>query len=197
MRKTHTQNFSQSRLQSRRSLVSRVLISTTVIAGLTLTGCDKTRDMLGLKRPQTDEFDVMDRAPLSTPPHYNLKPPLPGQDEQTALQNTTDATTIARNALNEADTDMNRAHNAYASGRDNTDYSESEKALLARAGATKHNAAHNDIIREQLAREAAIETAKAENEDAPGADLVFWKKTKKQQTGDVIDPIAERKKQIG
>lgn len=194
MRKTHTQNLSQSRVR----FISRVLISTAVIAGFTLTGCDKTRDVLGLKRPQTDEFDVMDRAPLSTPPHYNLKPPLPGQDEQTALKNTTDATAMARNALEGADTDMNRAHNAYASGHDyaRAGYSESEKALLAQAGATTNNASHNDIIREQLAREAAVEAAKAENEDAPGADLVFWKETKKQQPGDVIDPIAERKKQI-
>jgi len=50
-----------------------------VLLGLALStaGCDSTRQALGLKRTQSDEFEVSDRQPLSVPPNYALRPPMP------------------------------------------------------------------------------------------------------------------------
>lgn len=44
-----------------------------------LGGCQKAQETLGLSRVEPDEFSVVDRKPLSVPPGYGLKPPVPGQ----------------------------------------------------------------------------------------------------------------------
>ncbi len=50
-----------------------------------LTGCNSTKETLGLSRRAPDAFDVVLRAPLELPPDYALRPPVPGaprpQDE--------------------------------------------------------------------------------------------------------------------
>ena len=43
-----------------------------------LSGCSGTKETLGLERQSPDEFAVVRRAPLSLPPEYNLRPPVPG-----------------------------------------------------------------------------------------------------------------------
>lgn len=45
---------------------------------LALTGCEQTRQSLGLDRVPPDEFAVVTRAPLSVPPGIDLQPPRPG-----------------------------------------------------------------------------------------------------------------------
>jgi Protein of unknown function (DUF3035) len=51
-----------------------------VVAGIVLLvgGCGNVRDTLGLGKNVPDEFAVVTRAPLSMPPTYDLRPPLPG-----------------------------------------------------------------------------------------------------------------------
>ena len=49
-------------------------------AAVLLGGCEKTKRALGQTKSAPDEFAVYQRAPLSLPPSYNLRPPSPGQD---------------------------------------------------------------------------------------------------------------------
>jgi hypothetical protein len=59
-------------------------IGLIVAVGLTwasivgLTGCEQSRDALGLNKKQPDEFAVVTRAPLVIPPEATLRPPRPG-----------------------------------------------------------------------------------------------------------------------
>lgn len=153
---------------------SHFFMGLAVIAGLSISGCDKTRETFGLKRQNMDEFDVMDREPLSTPPNYRLSPPTPNAP----ITAVTSAQAQAKQAIAGDSTSVN----AY------TAQSESESSFLAKAGA---NGADN-TIREELAREAEQEV---DNDDAPGADLVFWKQSASNRKGkDVIDPVAENQK---
>lgn len=49
-----------------------------LLASTTLAGCDKLRHTFGLDHYQADEFRVPSNPPLSMPPDYNLRPPVPG-----------------------------------------------------------------------------------------------------------------------
>jgi PBP1b-binding outer membrane lipoprotein LpoB len=52
-----------------------------VAATLLLTGCaDKVKKTLGMERTTPDEFSVVERAPLTVPPDFNLMPPSDGAD---------------------------------------------------------------------------------------------------------------------
>lgn len=57
---------------------SRYILATSVCAMTLLTGCDKAKEALGLKREQPDEFTILSRPPLSAPPSIALAPPKPG-----------------------------------------------------------------------------------------------------------------------
>jgi hypothetical protein len=79
------------------SLRSRILGPLLLSGGLfLLAGCDSgnlTRTF-GLTRDAPDEYTVTTRAPLSMPPEYNLRPPLPGAprpQEQTERQQAEEA----------------------------------------------------------------------------------------------------------
>ena len=49
-----------------------------MVGALSLGGCDKTKEVLGLKREQPDEYTILSRPPLSAPPCLALTPPKPG-----------------------------------------------------------------------------------------------------------------------
>lgn len=51
-----------------------------LMAAVLLGGCEETKRALGQTKTAPDEFAVYQRAPLSLPPNYNLRPPSPGQD---------------------------------------------------------------------------------------------------------------------
>ena len=50
-----------------------------------LSGCDSVRDTLGLKRSEPDEFNIIERHHLTTPPGYGLRPPLTGQSNPAVI----------------------------------------------------------------------------------------------------------------
>lgn len=58
----------------------RVLLAASVAAGsaLALSGCTDARKALGFEKAPPDEFQVVERAPLSMPPDFSLRPPAPG-----------------------------------------------------------------------------------------------------------------------
>lgn len=49
-----------------------------LIAGTTLSGCEQFRHTFGLDHAQGDAFVIPTNPPLSMPPDYNRRPPLPG-----------------------------------------------------------------------------------------------------------------------
>lgn len=54
------------------------LIFLLLLGVVLLSGCSGAKESLGLERQAPDEFAVVRRAPLSLPPEYNLRPPVPG-----------------------------------------------------------------------------------------------------------------------
>tara|TARA_R110002095_G_scaffold215483_1_gene209846 strand:- start:2000 stop:2473 length:474 start_codon:yes stop_codon:yes gene_type:complete len=150
-----------------------------VLIGLALstTGCEQTRQALGLKRTQVDEFQVADRDPLSVPPDYKLRPPLPN------------APAPAEVAPSE------RAKEALLGDQAaNTTRSAAEKNLLAQASTQGSRQGKDSTIREKLAQDSVLSK---DTEKAPGEALAFWKDKSSQKIGDVIDPIAENKRHNG
>lgn len=50
------------------------IIVLAVLAVLTLSACDTTKEKLGITSKAPDEFMVVPRAPLSLPPEYDYSP---------------------------------------------------------------------------------------------------------------------------
>lgn len=65
----------------------RMKYTPIAIALLLLSACsgDEVKSTLGLERSAPDEFKVVSRPPLSVPPEFTLRPPLPGEDEVAGL----------------------------------------------------------------------------------------------------------------
>ena len=143
----------------------------TVAVALSTTACDKTRESMGLKRVQENEFEVMDRQPLSVPPNYSLRPPMPNAPAAAAV----DSTEKAKEAL-------------LGDQVKNDTKSAAEKDFLAKANA--ENVDHS--VRADLAKEVP-----AKEEVAPGEALVFWKEGESKKAGDVIDPRVENRAHNG
>ena len=91
---------------------------------LTAGACsDGVKRTLGLQRNQPDEFAVVERAPLTLPPNYDLNPPAPGADRP---QETTPVNT-ARGLILRSEPNAPKAVNGTSTG---------ETTLLSKAGAT-------------------------------------------------------------
>ncbi len=153
-----------------RNFISMTAILSAIVM---ISGCDKTREVFGLKRTQVDEFGVVDRHPLSTPPNYNLRPPL-------------------KNAKNLAHNIVNRKAKKAVFGSNVGDTSvpvaAGEKAFLNEAGATN--------LDPDVRSKIADENPAIEKEGLPsvGEDLVFWKNKSTRKNDDVIDPQVENEK---
>ena len=89
------------------------------VAGVALSGCESTKNALGLNKVVPDEFRVVTKAPLVVPPDYALRPPEPGQPRPQELQ----PESAARQAL--------------LGERDAVNRSDGEKLLVAKAGGDK------------------------------------------------------------
>lgn len=63
--------------QSRISVALAAFLSVTTALGLSACG-QGVKKTLGLQRNVPDEFAVVERAPLTLPPNYDLAPPEPG-----------------------------------------------------------------------------------------------------------------------
>jgi hypothetical protein len=131
------------------------------VAGLALlvSGCSSLRSMVGLDKDPPDEFQVVNRAPLSMPPDYGLRAPQPGasrpQETSTADQ--------ARQIV--IDRQAGGSSIQPVEGR-----SDSETALLKKAGAL--NADPN--IRREIDTDGSM---LADNDKRWIDSLMFWKST--------------------
>jgi hypothetical protein len=142
-----------------------------LLAGLALSGCGDTRKALGFDKAPPDEFKIVNRAPLSLPPDYALRPPQPGatrpQEQGVPEQ--------ARQVLLGATAPAARpAASPTASA--------GESALLAKVGASNTD----PRIREMVNRDSV---ALADADRTFLDRIVFWKKP--DPPGTVVDPQAE------
>jgi hypothetical protein len=168
-----TVNLSHHRPTSARALTRLGLV---LLAGLSLSACGDVKQKLGFNREAPDEFTVLQRAPLSVPPDFALRPPEPGAvrpQEGSEKDRARDAL-LGRTAKNPR---------VYARELEaNSSLSQGEKTVLTRAGA---NEAESNI-RDTVDRE----TSTLAKEMQSFTDyLVFWEDRTYQ--GTAVDPVKE------
>lgn len=136
---------------------------------LVLAACGSVREDLGLGRSAPDEFAVIDRPPLSMPPDFGLRPPMPGAPRPQEI----DPSVSASNAiLGKSDSAVTTAHTA----------SDAERALIQQTGA--NNVAPD--IRTTINNESAVSV----DADPHLMDQLLWWK-KDNQPGTTVDATAE------
>jgi hypothetical protein len=116
---------------------------------LVLSGCGNLRDTLGLGKNTPDEFAVVTRAPLSLPPTYDLRPPLPGAPRPQE-QRSSDAARQALLGQVPATGDM-AASSGLKPVTVQSVAGQGERGLLTQAGA----GTADDAVRAQIDRETA------------------------------------------
>ena len=97
---------------------ARIVLAALLLAG-GVAGCKSASQALGMTKVQPDEFRVVTKAPLTLPPDYSLRPPMPGEPRAQELQ----PESAARQAL--------------LGERDAEARSEGERLLATKAGADK------------------------------------------------------------
>jgi len=127
------------------------------LAALSLAACGDVRDDLGLGRSSPDEFAVVDRAPLSVPPEFTLRPPLPGAPRPQEVDQT-----------QRADTTL-FGEEGSAAQKNTGRMSSAEQMLLASTGADKAN----PDIRQVIDREASQRIV---GDEHLVDNLLWWKK---------------------
>lgn len=88
------------------------------VAAVAVSGCSGVRRAVGADKIAPDEFRVITKPPLEIPPEYNLRPPTPGEPRP---QDLAPSDLAASTLVNPA----------------NTQASDAEQLLLAKAGAAR------------------------------------------------------------
>jgi len=140
-------------------------------AGLLLAGCNSISPSLGLDPVAPDEFTVVTKAPLTLPPDFTLRPPVPGapRPQETQPQQQARAALLnpgGGNVVAPVVTTQNRTVG--------------EAVLLANAGAVAPDPGIRALV--------DLENAQLLNQGNGFLEQVlFWQ----QPNTDVLDPIAE------
>lgn len=66
------------RIGSMKPIKKTAFLISLMTAGALLAGCESARKVFGNEKTGPDEFAVYSRPPLSLPPDYRLRPPMPG-----------------------------------------------------------------------------------------------------------------------
>lgn len=156
----------------------RIHLCLSLAAVIGLAACGDAREELGLSRQAPDEFAVYQRAPLSVPPDYGLRPPVPGSRDNNLMTPTDDA----RGALL---TSTPNAPPATPTPPAGSAHSRGTVALLSRTGALDAD----PEIRAKINRETTI---LAEADQSFTERLMFW--STPTVYGTVVDPTAEARR---
>lgn len=139
------------------------------VASFALAGCGgNVAESLGLGRNPPDAFAVVDRAPLSVPPDFSLRPPVPGAPRPQEIEMTRLAEDIVSGGAKTAAPSVG---------------SDAEKALLVRVDAEKADPYIKDLVDWEAAQKPK------ESPHLLGRLLGASKTGAAEQT---IDPQAER-----
>ncbi len=148
-------------------IASFAIALATVVA---LSGCEQAKQMLGQTKQAPDEFAVFQRAPLSVPPDFALRPPAPGTERPQAVN----------------PRDQARAALTRTPATDSTaPLSAGEQSILRLTGANQADTG--------IRAKVNAETRELEQDSGSITDkLVFWRKP--AEFGTTIDPTAEQKR---
>ena len=140
-------------------------------AGLVLAGCNSVSQSLGLDPLSPDEFNVVAKAPLTLPPDFTLRPPVPGAPRPQEVE----PQRLAQAAL------LNPGVGGVAAPAVTTENrTAGEMALLGIAGAVDPDPSIRALV--------DLENAQLLNRgDGFLEQVLFWQQPKP----DVIDPVAE------
>lgn len=151
----------------------KLLITTCLLGAVALSACSReTKEDLGLVKVAPDEFAVVTRAPLSVPPDYALRPPVPGQQRPMEIS-TQD--TARQTVFGEGDVSRSGVATSTPSG-----------SFLDKVGATNANPAIRQVVDEEV-------TAEVEDNRPTAERLMFWRDSEAQK-GTPIDPVAEKQR---
>ncbi|PHQ70003.1 MAG: hypothetical protein COB93_06570 [Sneathiella sp.] len=150
-----------------------------LLAVVALTGCEGTKQILGLNKEGPDEFTVLTKAPLIIPPDFSLRPPTPGQQgpQDRLANNRAKAALLGKQSINQTPVTVAEAQ---ALGM-----SAGELALLRDAGAENVN----PDIRQLVNTETII---LAENDETFMERIMFWQE--QPLFGTVVNPAQEKKR---
>lgn len=95
--------------------MKKTLVLLVMIPAL-LGGCSNVKKTLGMERNQPDEFAVVERAPLTMPPNFNLLPPRPGTEAAKAADSAVTAENLVLGTGNPSAPVASTAENAVLSG---------------------------------------------------------------------------------
>ena len=149
-----------------------------IILTILLTGCSSARDIVGLGKQSPDEFEVVTRAPLSLPPDYGLRVPIPNisRTQEKSVRDSADDLISSRGSSSRQK--LSRRNRLGAT-------SPAEDAILGRAQARSSD----DSIRAKLS---------SDNKTISGTDkklidkIIFWQGAEKP--GAILDPEKESKR---
>ena len=137
-----------------------------------LLGCDSARMTFGGGKNAPDEFVVYKRSPLSLPPEYGLRPPVPGKSRPQEIAPVDAARKVILGA-NASQTNLNTS-------------SPGLKALMIQTGADKAKPGIRQLINQ--------ETSVIAEEDQPFVNkLIFWNEDK-NQPGTLVDAKKEKQR---
>ena len=136
-----------------------------------LPACAETRRALGFDKAPPDEFQVVQRAPLSGPPDFALRPPAPGTVRP--QEGTT------RDHAKAALLGPNKSQAIAAVGRDSSDV-----LLLKRAGVDTAQKDIRDLVDKETLAQARADKGLTDK-------LVFWQDPALPGAGEQVDPEDE------
>jgi hypothetical protein len=147
-------------------------LAAVLAACATASGCTQFSQAIGAEKVAPDEFRVVTRAPLSTPPDFGLRPPRPGDPRPAELRGDAAKTSVFG---------QDRGVNA----------SPAEKALIARAGAEAVDANIRNqvdfegaaIVRKPEAFADRVLTAGSPTDQAPEAQRTAEAESARRATG--------------
>jgi len=153
-------------------------IFSILAAVVMLSGCEETKRALGQTKDAPDEFAVYQRAPLSLPPDYGLRPPAPGATRPQAV-NPRDR------AVQALGTGRKAPSRQVGSTTDLAHLSPGERSVLQLTGATNSDPSIRLLVNQEttiLAQESKKFTEK----------LIFWQNP--AAFGVAVDPVKENKR---
>ena len=149
-----------------------------IILPILLIGCSSARDIVGLGKQSPDEFEVVTRAPLSLPPDYGLRVPIPNISRTQEKSVRDSADDLISSIGSSSRQKLSRRNQLGAT-------SPAEDAILGRAQARSSD----DSIRAKLS---------SDNKTISGTDkklidkIIFWQGAEKP--GAILDPEKESKR---
>jgi hypothetical protein len=140
-----------------------------MLAVLALSACSDVKRSLGYEKAPPDEFQVVQRAPLSMPPDFSLRPPQPGATRP--QEGTTRDQALRVLSGQRVTTPISTA------GR-----TQGDVTLLKRFGAESIQPDIRVLVNKESQSIAEAEKSFTDR-------LVFWRKP--EQSGVVVDPVKE------